>query len=72
MTLQLSSEMGVFAGRRRELAELRAALAGGSRLVLVAGDAGIGKTRFVTEGLRGTQVRGAPACRWPRSSRSCR
>ena len=31
-----------------------AALDGGSRLVLVAGDAGIGKTRFVTEGLRGT------------------
>ena len=52
--------MGVFAGRERELADLRAALGGGSRLVLVAGDAGIGKTRFVTEGLRGTpQVWGA-------------
>jgi DNA-binding CsgD family transcriptional regulator len=52
--------MGVFAGRGRELAGLRAALDGGSRLVLVAGDAGIGKTRFVTEGLRGTpQVWGA-------------
>jgi predicted ATPase len=52
--------MGVFAGRSRELAGLRAALGGGSRLVLVAGDAGIGKTRFVTEGLRGTpQVWGA-------------
>jgi predicted ATPase len=46
--------MGVFAGRERELAGLRAALDGGSRLVLVAGDAGIGKTRFVTEGLRDT------------------
>jgi len=44
----------VFAGREREVAELRAALGGGSRLVLVAGDAGIGKTRLVTEGLRGT------------------
>ena len=44
----------VFAGREREVSELRAALGGGSRLVLVAGDAGIGKTRFVTEGLRGT------------------
>ena len=44
--------MGPFAGRRRELSDLRAALAGRSRLVLVAGDAGIGKTRFVTEGLR--------------------
>jgi predicted ATPase len=43
--------MGPFAGRRREMSDLRAALAGRSRLVLVAGDAGIGKTRFVTEGL---------------------
>jgi DNA-binding CsgD family transcriptional regulator len=52
--------MGVFAGRERELAGLRAALGDGSRLVLVAGDAGIGKTRFVTEGLRDTpQVWGA-------------
>jgi hypothetical protein len=52
--------MGVFAGRERELAGLRAALDGGSRLVLVAGDAGIGKTRFVTEGLQDTpQVWGA-------------
>ena len=48
--------MGPFAGRRREMSELHAALAGGSRLVLVAGDAGIGKTRFVTEGLRGTRA----------------
>ena len=47
--------MGPFAGRRREMSELHAALAGGSRLLLVAGDAGIGKTRFVTEGLRGTR-----------------
>ena len=44
----------VFTGREREVSELRAALGGGSRLVLVAGDAGVGKTRFVTEGLRGT------------------
>ena len=47
--------MGPFAGRRRELSELHAAVAGGSRLVLVAGDVGIGKTRFVTEGLRDTR-----------------
>jgi DNA-binding CsgD family transcriptional regulator/tetratricopeptide (TPR) repeat protein len=44
----------VFAGREREVSELRAVVRGGSRLVLVAGDAGVGKTRFVTEGLRGT------------------
>jgi len=44
----------VFAGREREVSELRAALRGGSRLVRVAGDAGIGKTRLVTESLRGT------------------
>src|SRR5580693_6868754 len=43
----------VFVGREREISDLRGALGGGSRLVLVAGDAGIGKTRFVTEGLRG-------------------
>jgi hypothetical protein len=43
----------VFAGREREISDLRGALGGASRLVLVAGDAGIGKTRFVTEGLRG-------------------
>ena len=34
----------VFAGRERDIADLRAALGGGSRLVLVTGDAGIGKT----------------------------
>ena len=43
----------MFVGREREISDLRGALGGGSRLVLVAGDAGIGKTRFVTEGLRG-------------------
>ena len=43
----------VFAGREREISDLRGALGGASRLVLVAGDAGVGKTRFVTEGLRG-------------------
>jgi DNA-binding CsgD family transcriptional regulator len=43
---------GVFVGREAELSNLRAALHGGARLLLVAGDAGIGKTRFVAEGLR--------------------
>src|ERR1700685_3075608 len=43
---------GVFVGREAELSSLRASLHGGARLLLVAGDAGIGKTRFVAEGLR--------------------
>ena len=42
----------VFVGRQRELPRLRAALGGGARLLLVVGDAGIGKTRLVAEGLR--------------------
>jgi DNA-binding CsgD family transcriptional regulator/tetratricopeptide (TPR) repeat protein len=42
---------GVFVGREGELSRLRSALAERERLVLVVGDAGIGKTRFVAEGL---------------------
>ena len=34
----------------RQLARLRAALGGDTRLVLVTGDAGVGKTRFMAEG----------------------
>ncbi len=41
-----------FAGRRGELARFARAVAGETRLVLVVGDAGVGKTRFVTEALR--------------------
>jgi DNA-binding CsgD family transcriptional regulator/tetratricopeptide (TPR) repeat protein len=41
-----------FAGRRGELARFSRALAGETRLLLVVGDAGVGKTRFVTEALR--------------------
>ena len=41
-----------FVGRQRELSRLRAALGGDSRLLLVVGDAGVGKTRFAGEGLR--------------------
>jgi DNA-binding CsgD family transcriptional regulator len=40
-----------FAGRERELAALRAALAGGPEVVLVEGEAGIGKSRLVQESL---------------------
>jgi hypothetical protein len=42
---------GSFVGRERELSRLQDALADQARLVLVVGDAGIGKTRFVSEGL---------------------
>jgi predicted ATPase len=42
---------GVFVGREAELSSLRASLHGGARLLLVVGDAGLGKTRFVAEGL---------------------
>jgi DNA-binding SARP family transcriptional activator len=72
---------GGFVGRRRELEQLEAALStarnGSRRLVLVAGDAGIGKTRLVEElGRRATdeganvawgrcyEGQGAPAF-WP-------
>jgi DNA-binding CsgD family transcriptional regulator len=41
----------VFVGRAHELSGLRSALDGNARLVLVVGDAGVGKTRFVAEGL---------------------
>ena len=41
-----------FVGRERELSRLEGALAGDARLVLVVGDAGIGKTRFAGEGMR--------------------
>src|SRR5215471_5449214 len=41
-----------FVGRDRELSRLRAALGGDTRMVLVVGDAGVGKTRFAVEGMR--------------------
>jgi len=40
-----------FVGREGELSRLLEALGGGAGLVLVAGDAGVGKTRFVAEGM---------------------
>jgi predicted ATPase len=40
-----------FVGRERELSRLLGALGGGARMVLVVGDAGVGKTRFAAEGM---------------------
>jgi DNA-binding CsgD family transcriptional regulator/tetratricopeptide (TPR) repeat protein len=47
-----------FAGRERELSSLRGALGDDTRLLLVTGDAGVGKTRFVAEGMRRAAARG--------------
>ena len=52
-----------FVGRERELSCLEGALAGDARLVLVAGDAGIGKTRFAGEGIRRAAAAGI-VCVW--------
>jgi DNA-binding CsgD family transcriptional regulator/tetratricopeptide (TPR) repeat protein len=40
-----------FVGREGELSRLRGALSGHARMVLVVGDAGVGKTRFAGEGM---------------------
>ena len=50
-----------FVGRGDELSRLREALDGDARVLLVAGDAGVGKTRFVGEGLRRAAVDGLVA-----------
>ena len=42
-----------FVGREGELSRLAGALAGDARMVLVVGDAGVGKTRFTGEGMAG-------------------
>jgi predicted ATPase len=52
---------GAFVGREGELSRLRSALAERARLVLVVGDAGIGKTRFAAEGLARAAARGMVA-----------
>ena len=40
-----------FVGREGELSRLLDAVGGDARLVLVVGDAGVGKTRFAAEGM---------------------
>ncbi len=47
-----------FVGRERELAVLRRALGSDAPMLLVVGDAGVGKTRFVGEGMRQATARG--------------
>ncbi len=47
-----------FVGREHELSSLRGALGGDTRLLLVTGDAGVGKTRFVAEGMRSAAAGG--------------
>ena len=53
-----------FAGRRGELARFARALAGETRLLLVVGDAGVGKTRFVTEALRAAALTMGVVAAW--------
>jgi DNA-binding CsgD family transcriptional regulator len=50
--------LGAFVGREHELSRLQSALARRVRLALVIGDAGIGKSRFVGEGLSRASVGG--------------
>jgi DNA-binding CsgD family transcriptional regulator/tetratricopeptide (TPR) repeat protein len=47
-----------FVGRKGELSRLLGALGGDARLVLVVGDAGVGKTRFVAEGMEAAAAAG--------------
>jgi DNA-binding CsgD family transcriptional regulator/tetratricopeptide (TPR) repeat protein len=52
------TERMAFVGRETELAHLTKAVAGGARLVLIVGDAGVGKTRFAEEGLSRAKAAG--------------
>jgi predicted ATPase len=55
------ADTGAFVGREGELSRLQSALSERARLVLVVGDAGIGKSRFVAEGLAQAVPRGVLA-----------
>ena len=50
-----------FVGRDRELSRLLAVVGGDTPLLLVVGDAGVGKTWFVAEGMRRAAVNGVVA-----------
>ena len=52
-----------FVGRDGELSQLLHALAGDARVVLVVGDAGVGKTRFVSEGMLRREAAGMTVVR---------
>jgi tetratricopeptide (TPR) repeat protein len=56
-------ERGIFVGRERELSELRAglgdAMSGRARLMMLVGEAGIGKTRLAEEFVTYARLRGA-------------
>jgi DNA replicative helicase MCM subunit Mcm2 (Cdc46/Mcm family) len=58
----VAASVAGFVGRERELSSLQGALGGDARLLLVVGDAGVGKTRLVREGMQravaGGQVSG--------------
>src|SRR5262249_30518576 len=64
-----------FVGRERELSRLRVALGGDTRLVLVVGDAGVGRVGgdggVGRGGLAGEGRRGAAARGWGRRGGSC-
>jgi DNA-binding SARP family transcriptional activator/RecA/RadA recombinase len=63
VTTASTPAQGIFVGRRRELAELESALdhafAGNGRIVLVAGEPGIGKTRLADQLTARAKARGA-------------
>ncbi|MBP2313063.1 ATP-binding protein [Azospirillum soli] len=65
----LSSDASLFVGRRRELDELTGALRraeeGAGSLILLTGEAGIGKSRLTGELTRGSAASGFGVVQWP-------
>ena len=54
---------GAFVGREGELSRLVGALGGDAPMVLVTGDAGVGKTRLVAEGMARAAAEPQPSAR---------